>query len=163
MLKSQILKLCLIVILTAFVVSGFWYASSRAGYYKVLQVYDGDTIAVDMEGVTEEVRLIGVDTPETKDPRKPVQCYGPEASNFSHLSLDHTRVKLLADPQSTNRDRYNRLLRYVYLPDGSLYNKKLLQTGMARAYTGFLFSKSSEFVNAETLAKQNKTGLWASC
>ena len=136
---------------------------TNSGLYDVVEVFDGDTIAVAMAGRIEKVRLIGVDTPETKDPRKPVQCYGLEASTFSHSKLDHAKVRLVSDPLSTNRDRYDRLLRYVYLQDGTLYNKQLLSTGNARAYTGFAFTKSVEFTNAETLSKQQNSGLWASC
>ncbi len=144
-------------------VAVLWRAATGSGLYSVVEVYDGDTIAVTMAGRTEKVRLIGVDTPETKDPRKPVQCYGPQASTFSHGKLDKVRVRLVSDPLSTNRDRYDRLLRYVYLQDGTLFNKQLLQTGNARAYTGFAFSKSQEFTDAEQHGKQQNAGLWAQC
>ena len=132
-------------------------------YYNIVEVFDGDTFVVQMSGKRETVRLIGVDTPETKDPRKPVQCYGPEASMYSHTKLEHAKVRLVSDPLSTNRDRYNRLLRYAYLQDGTFFNKALLQTGNARAYTGFMFSKSSDFSAAEQAAKNTMQGLWASC
>src|SRR5687768_7330504 len=88
----------------------------QAGYYNVSQFDDGDTIIVDMNGTPEKVRFIGVDTPETKDPRKPVQCFGKAASAFTKNLIGNNPVKLEADPTNTNRDRYNRLLRYVYLP-----------------------------------------------
>ena len=154
-------------LLTGIVVVGIIIASIIAfrsqGTYYVTEVFDGDTISVDMSGVVEKVRLIGVDAPETKDPRKPVQCYGPEASAFTHSKLDHAKVTLRADPLSTNRDRYNRLLRYVYTENGSSYNKLLLQKGFARAYTGFPFSKMSQFKETAATAEANKTGLWATC
>ncbi len=108
--------------------------------YRVNEVLDGDTIIVNMEGQTDTIRLIGVDTSETKDQRKEVQCYGPEASAYTHAQLTNVRVRLVADPLGTNRDRYDRLLRYVYTQDGTLYNESLLQKGYARPYTGFLFS-----------------------
>jgi micrococcal nuclease len=133
------------------------------GYYSVTEVFDGDTIAVNMAGRIEKIRLIGVDTPETKDPRKPVQCYGPEASMYSHNKLDGAKVRLVADTISTNRDRYDRLLRYVYLDDGTFYNQELLRTGNARAYLGFPFSKSQVFSATESGSKQAKSGLWAQC
>lgn len=134
-----------------------------SGMYKVVEVFDGDTIAINMAGRTEKVRLIGVDTPETKDPRKPIQCYGPEASAYSHAQLDGATVRLVSDPLSTNRDRYDRLLRYVYLGDGTLYNQQLIASGNARAYTGFAFSKSADFTAAETQSKQQGSGLWGRC
>lgn len=137
--------------------------SDNVGLYDVAEVYDGDTIAVNMAGKIEKIRLIGVDTPETKDPRKPVQCYGPEASVYSHSKLDHAKVRLLSDPLSTNRDRYDRLLRYVYLEDGTFYNQELLETGNARAYIGFPFSKYDSFVKTSAISQENMMGLWNLC
>jgi micrococcal nuclease len=139
-----------------------WRLGPTTGSYSVAEVFDGDTIAVNMDGVVEKVRLIGIDTPETKDPRKPVQCYGPEASAFTHANLEHKRVKLVADPLSTNRDRYDRLLRYVYV-DGVSYNKLLLQKGFARQYTGFPYSKWDTYTAVQNSAKASNTGLWAKC
>lgn len=153
----------IILLVTAVVVVFVGHSKTDTGLYAVTEVYDGDTIAINMAGRTEKVRLIGVDTPETKDPRKPVQCYGPEASSYSHSKLDHAKVRLVADPLSTNRDRYDRLLRYVYLADGTFYNLNLLQSGNARAYTGFPFSKSTEFTRTEQNSKINKNGLWQNC
>jgi endonuclease YncB( thermonuclease family) len=81
--------------------------------HQVLSVADGDTILVDMHGKTETIRLIGVDTPETHHPNKPVQCFGPEASDFTQLAeLAGEYVRLEADMFSDNRDRYDRLLRF---------------------------------------------------
>lgn len=150
-------------LITVIAIGVVWRLQPHSGLYSVVEVFDGDTIAVAMAGRIEKVRLIGVDTPETKDPRKPVQCYGPEASTFSHSKLDNAKVRLVSDPLSTNRDRYDRLLRYVYLQDGTLYNKELLATGNARAYTGFAFSKSGEFTATEAASKQHATGLWSRC
>ena len=138
-------------------------AYNTASFYTVVEAYDGDTIAVRMHGKTEKIRLIGVDTPETKDPRKPVQCYGPEASDYSVLTLTGKKVRLVADPLSTNRDRYNRLLRYVYLEDGSLYNQQLIHGGYAKAYTGFPFSHSGAFSAVEQQAKATSAGMWGAC
>ena len=136
---------------------------NSASFYEVAEAYDGDTIAVRMHGKTEKIRLIGVDTPETKDPRKPVQCFGPEASDYSVRTLTGKKVRLVADPLSTNRDRYDRLLRYVYLEDGSLYNQQLVSGGYAKAYTGFPFSHSSSFTAEEQKAKTTATGMWGAC
>jgi endonuclease YncB( thermonuclease family) len=138
-------------------------ASSDGTYYKVKTVYDGDTIAVDMMGTTEKVRLIGVDTPETHDPDVPVQCYGPEASNFSEINLLGKEVRLETDDQNQNRDRYERLLRYVYLRDGRLWNKVLIDEGYGFAYLRFPFTKLSTFRDSETIASINKKGLWSAC
>lgn len=137
--------------------------SLQAGYYGVAQFEDGDTITVDMAGQEEKVRFIGVDTPETKDPRKPVQCFGKAASDFTEQLIGNNQVKLEADPTNTNRDRYNRLLRYVYLPDGRLVNLEIIKQGYGFAYVSFPFEKMEQFRAAQTEAREANRGLWASC
>lgn len=134
------------------------------GFYRVTKVSDGDTITVDMNGKQESVRMIGVDTPETHKPNTPVQCFGKEASDYTHKILGNgATVRLEADPTNDNRDRYDRLLRYVYLPDGTLYQKALIEQGYGFAYTSFPFQKKEEFVQAQARAQSAKTGLWAVC
>src|SRR5579862_2677792 len=91
------------------------------GLYTVDHYVDGDTIAVNMNGAVETIRFIGVDTPETHKPNTPVQCYGPDAAAYTKARISQFgKVRLQADSRDTNRDRYGRLLRYVYLPDGTL-------------------------------------------
>lgn len=135
----------------------------QAGYYRVAQFEDGDTVTVDMAGQEERVRFIGVDTPETKDPRKPVQCFGKAASDFTKQLIGSNHVKLEADPTNTNRDRYNRLLRYVYLPDGRLVNLEIIKQGYGFAYVSFPFEKMEQFRAAQTEAREANRGLWADC
>lgn len=137
--------------------------SSQPGLYRVVHVSDGDTIIVDMNGKDETIRFIGVDTPETHDPRKPVQCHGAEATDYTKRTIGHQRVRLASDPLSNNRDRYDRLLRYVYLPDGTLLNQKLIQTGHGFAYTSFPFTKSAAFIKAEVTAQRQTLGVWRQC
>ena len=134
-----------------------------AGTYRVVRFDDGDTIVVDMNGTEEKVRFIGVDTPETQDPRKAVQCFGKAASSYTRGRIGDQPVRLEADPLSTNRDRYNRLLRYVYLPDGTLMNLDIIQQGYGFAYLSFPFTKSDEFRAAQTTAREQNKGLWSSC
>jgi micrococcal nuclease len=136
---------------------------TEPGYYQVAEFVDGDTIAVNMDGTNEKVRLIGVDTPETHDPRKAVQCFGQAAADFTHNLIGNNPVRLEADPLNTNRDRYNRLLRYVYLKDGRLVNAEIIKQGYGFAYLGFPFAKSNEFKNAQTKAREENKGLWANC
>jgi micrococcal nuclease len=131
------------------------------GYYKITTVVDGDTIEVNMDGTIERVRLIGIDTPETKQPNSPVECFGETASNFAHQLMDGKSVRLEADPINTNRDRYDRLLRYVYLPDGTFVNAETIKQGYGFAYLSFPFSKSDEFAQYQTEAREAKRGLWA--
>lgn len=133
------------------------------GTYRVVQIEDGDTITVDMNGTDEQIRFVGIDTPETRDPRKPVQCFGKAASNFTKQLVGDGPVRLVADPLSTNRDRYNRLLRYIYLTDGRLVQTELLKEGYAFAYTSFPFTKSEEFLNYQRMAREQNKGLWSQC
>ncbi len=147
-----------------------WFSSAKQaaqvnqpGLYKVVHFDDGDTIAVDMNGLTETIRFIGVDTPETHDPRKAVQCFGVAAANFTKQLIGTNNVRLASDPLSTNRDRYNRLLRYVYLPNGTLVNAEIIKQGYGFAYTSFPFTKSDEFKGYQTNARQQNKGLWSSC
>lgn len=136
---------------------------SQPGLYRVTTFTDGDTISVDMNGTTEKVRMIGVDTPETHDPRKSVQCFGEAASNFTKSLIGDNRVRLEVDPTNTNRDRYNRLLRYVYLPDGRLVNAEIIKQGFGFAYVYFPFEKLDEFKNYQRQAENDKLGLWGDC
>lgn len=134
-----------------------------AGTYRVVSFEDGDTIVIDMNGEKETIRMIGVDTPEVKDPRKPVQCFGRAASEYTKKLIADNPVRLEADPENTNRDRYNRLLRYVYLPDNRLVNAEIIKSGYGFAYTSFPFSKKEEFRQFEAEARSNNKGLWYSC
>lgn len=138
--------------------------TSDPGLYRVVSYSDGDTITVDMNGTKEEIRFIGVDTPETHDPRKNVQCGGHEASNYTKMRISHFgKVRLGSDPLSSNRDRYDRLLRYVYLPDGTLMNRNLIHNGYGFAYTYFPFTKSALFTKEEAQAIKVKKGMWSHC
>lgn len=136
------------------------------GNYRVIAVNDGDTITVDMNGAEERIRFIGVDTPETQDPRKPVQCFGKAATNFATnliMNESDSIVRLEADQLSSNRDRYNRLLRYVYLQDGRLAQAEIISQGYGFAYTSFPFTKSDEFKQLENSAREQNLGLWNTC
>lgn len=135
--------------------------TNQPGYYSVVYVSDGDTFAVNMDGRTEKVRLIGVDTPETVKPNSPEECYGKMASDFAKHTLTGKTVRLEADPINQNRDRYDRLLRYAYLENGELFNAKLISGGYAFAYLSFPFSKSEEFRQLQTTARQDNVGVWA--
>jgi micrococcal nuclease len=135
--------------------------STTPGYYKVTSIADGDTFSVDMDGREERVRMIGIDTPETHKPNSPVECYGENASNFTHNLLDGKIVRLEADQTNQNRDRYGRLLRYTYLPDGSLVNAEVVKQGYGFAYVSFPFTKMEEFKQYQKQASANNIGLWA--
>lgn len=133
------------------------------GSYHVTSFQDGDTIRVSMDGREETIRFIGVDTPETQDPRKPVQCFGKSASDFTRQLIGEQPVRLETDPLSQNRDRYDRLLRYVYLPDGRLVQAEIIRQGFGFAYTSFPFTKSEEFTVLQRQAREQSRGLWNEC
>lgn len=135
----------------------------QPGLVTVIEVFDGDTISVDIAGHQETVRFIGVDTPETHDPRKPVQCYGETAAAFTAKLLSGQKVRLEADARDSNRDKYNRLLRYVYLADGTLVNAELIRQGFGFAYTVFDYTKIDDFRNLEQTARREYKGLWQTC
>jgi micrococcal nuclease len=132
--------------------------------YSVKRVVDGDTIVVlDTQGQEFTVRLIGVDTPETVDPRQPVQCFGKEASDFAKSVLTGLRVSLVADPTQADKDQYGRLLRYLYLPDNSLFNLLLISEGYAHEYTYRVpYQLQVQFQAAQQQAQLQQRGLWGS-
>ena len=134
------------------------------GLYAVSHYVDGDTIAVNMNGSIETIRFIGVDTPETHKPNTPVQCFGPEAAAHTKAEISRFgKVRLQADPLDTNRDRYGRLLRYVYLPDGTLMDEQIIRQGYGFAYLSFPFSKKDQFAAGQKAAQAAKLGLWSKC
>lgn len=137
--------------------------NAQPGLAHVDHDVDGDTIDITLNGRKDTVRFIGVDTPETHDPRKPVQCYGPEAAAHTKSVLEGQNVRLAADPQDSDRDKYGRLLRYVYLPDGTLYNAQLITDGWGFAYTIFPFSRLNDFRALQASAKASGRGLWSTC
>lgn len=139
--------------------------TSQPGLYTVDHYIDGDTIAVDMNGQVETIRMIGVDTPETHKPNTPVQCYGPAAAAYTQNRIKATggKVRLVSDSLGTDRDRYDRLLRYVYLTDGTNHDQDLVTKGYGFAYVSFPFTKSDDFAAAQTAAQNAKLGLWGNC
>lgn len=132
--------------------------------FKVIEVVDGDTIKVLMDNKEETVRLIGIDTPEVLDPRIPVQCFGIEASNKAKELLTGKNVMLESDATQGEKDKYGRLLRYVFL-DKENFNKIMISEGFAHEYTyqNNPYKYQLEFIRAEKEARENKRGLWNSC
>ena len=121
-----------------------------------VRVIDGDTIELDGG---ERVRLLGVDTPETVDPRRPVQYFGKEASAFTRRMVEGKNVRLEEDQDT--RDRYGRTLAYVYLQDGTFLNAEIVRQGYGHAYTRFPFRYEQRFVQLERESRENSRGLWA--
>lgn len=131
-------------------------------WYTVTRVVDGDTIVVTKNGMEDRVRLLGIDTPETVHPTKEVECFGKEASNFTTHHLAGERVQLETDQTQGLRDQHDRLLAYVYLGDGSLFNQTLVHEGYAYEYTyDEPYKYQRVFRQAERDAREQKDGLWA--
>ncbi len=131
--------------------------------YEVDYVTDGDTFKVKIGRHIETVRMLGIDTPETIDPRKPIQCYGKEASDETKSMLTGQKVRLKLNPNREEKDKYRRYLAYVYLGD-KFVNEDLLEQGFAREYTyGTPYMFQKEFRGIEKMAKEAKRGLWGVC
>lgn len=132
---------------------------------KVFRVVDGDTIKVLMNNKEDTVRLIGIDSPEVLDERKPAQCFGREASDKAKEILNGKTIILESDSTQGERDEYGRLLRYVFLLDGVNFNKFMISEGYAREYTfkSKIYKYQSEFIQVEEGARKENRGLWGSC
>jgi len=132
-------------------------------HYYVERVVDGDTLVIrgDYDGgsIKERVRLIGVDTPETVHPNKPVEYFGKEASAFTKRICEGKTVRIAYD--QTRMDKYDRILAYVYLEDGTFVNAEIIKQGYGHAYTKFPFMYMEEFKEYEREAREQKLGLWA--
>ncbi len=134
----------------------FFTASFARDLVTVRRVIDGDTFVL-YSG--EKVRLIGVDTPETKHPQKPVQYFAKEASEFTRRMIEGKTILLEYDGKRS--DRYGRLLAYVYLHDGTFLNAEIIKQGYGFAYTRYPFNYLDEFRNYEREARENGKGLWS--
>ncbi len=134
------------------------------GQAEVTRVVDGDTIEVRVGGAVETVRLLGIDTPESVDPRSPVECFGREASEHTASLLPPgTPVVLVRDVEA--RDRYDRLLAYVYRSgDGTFVNHVLVRDGFAAVLTyPPNVAHAAELTAAARQARDEGRGLWSAC
>lgn len=134
-----------------------------AGEGRVVKVVDGDTIHVLVGGRREKVRYIGIDTPETHHPTKPVQCFGRAAAAFNARLVGGERVRLVGDVEE--RDRFGRLLAYVYrASDGLFVNAELARLGYARPLTiPPDVRHAARFAAISRQARQAGRGLWSAC
>ena len=127
-------------------------------YERVTSVIDGDTIEL---ASGERVRYIGIDTPETHHPDKPIECFGIEATNRNRELVENKKVELVSE--GPNRDQYGRLLRHVFI-DGTFVNSQLVWEGFARASSFGEPSKFHQvFVQLEAASRNAKRGLWNTC
>ena len=132
------------------------------GPFAVVKVVDGDTIWVDNNGQRQKIRLIGLVTPESVDPRKPVQCFALEASAQAKTILGGQSVYLETDPSQDSVDRYGRTLAYVWTESGRLFNLDMITDGYAFDYTYDLpYRYQQDFKAAENDARTQERGLWS--
>ena len=138
--------------------------NGQADLVEIAHVIDGDTVDIDINGRTERVRLIGVDTPETKHPTKPIECFGPEASAYlTQLLPKGTAVRIERDVEA--RDRYGRMLLYLYLVSNDLFiNLDLVARGYGTPMSiePNTFHRN-DFVRAASQAEAANVGLWKAC
>ncbi len=180
--KKKIALIGVICVLVVVCVSAVWLSKTAQDdikidssiYYPVSYVVDGDTFKVNIVDTNKEenagdskiitVRVLGINTPETVDPRKPVECYGSEASAEAKEILNGHKVKLVFNPGRELKDKYGRYLAYVYRDDALFYNEFMIEKGYAREYTfGSAYSMQKEFRDLETSAQKAKLGLWSKC
>ena len=130
---------------------------------RVEKVIDGDTIAVIIDGNKTTVRFIGVNAPETYQGKKS-ECFAEESFQYVKNRIEGSNVSLVADNTQENKDKYERLLRYIMLVDGTNLNLELIEKGYAKEYTYKIpYQYQQEFRSAQTVAKTNTIGLWKEC
>lgn len=136
--------------------------SPKQTLYPVVHVVDGDTIDVMKDGKKVRVRFIGINAPESVDPRRPVQCFGIEASTEMERMLSGQSVSLETDPSQDLYDKYGRLLAYVYQPDGTDVGLHMIEAGYAYEYTYDLpYAHQAQYKAAQARAERDGSGLWA--
>jgi micrococcal nuclease len=132
--------------------------------FAVVKVVDGDTLDIDIpDGKYNHtrIRLWGIDTPETKDPRTGPMYFGKEASDFATKLALGKQVTIYLEKEKNSRDKYHRLLAYIQLPDGAFLNEILLSEGYAYADLRFKHGLYNKYKQLESVARSQKKGLWA--
>lgn len=133
--------------------------------YEVVSITDGDTLKIKVseneDAKIQTIRLIAVNTPEIHHPTKPVECFGNEAKVFLENLLKDKKVKIETEPKDSDKDKYGRYLRYLFLEDGTNINEAIIKNGYGYEATyvnGYKYQKL--FKDAQNYAEQNKLGLW---
>lgn len=158
---TQICGLILLIFIAAYIGLNLGRNSVSKQDAIVEGVIDGDTIEVLIEGKNEKIRLLGIDTPETHHPTKPVGCYGPEAEAFTRANLDQKTVQLEYDVQ--RNDKYGRSLAYVYV-DGQRFNDVLVNLGYAKTLNIDPNNRyANKLMQLQSDAKTHQRGIWKYC
>jgi micrococcal nuclease len=165
------LKIFLAILLVAVVCAWFAYQKREGStiidedtVYRVIHVLDGDTFKVKINGQEIIVRMLGINTPETVDPRRPEECFGAKASHETKSILAGNYVRLVLNKNREATDKYGRYLAYVFREDGLNVNEYLLSNGYAREYTyGKPYSEQRNYKRIEKIAQVAGMGLWSAC
>lgn len=126
--------------------------------YKIEYIYDGDTLSLIIDGKKEKIRILGIDTPEV-DGYRTAECYGDDASAYAKEYLKKKRVTLLKSKIGDEKDRYERLLRYVFV-EGKDFGAHLIKEGYAESYKIFPHDRMEYYNELEKEAQENKKGMW---
>jgi len=131
-------------------------------YAEVLYVIDGDTVDVSINGKKQRVRLLGIDAPEMGFENKKEMCFAKESRNKLVQLIDRKTVNIASDSTQQDRDVYNRILRYIYLPDGTFVNTQMIEEGYAYEYTykELPYRYRQEFQESQRNAQALRVGLW---
>lgn len=173
---AKLLTLLIIALFGAFQATGGWnelqaklglQGEGQTSTGTVIEATDGDTLKVRLgSGAEVSVRLIGIDTPETKRPGVAVECGGPEASDLMHKLADGKKVRLVTDPTQDSIDRYDRRLAYVYLQGSNVtLQEQMLESGLAEVYIygNNPFTKAKDFQRIADQAEAAGKGVWSLC
>jgi len=137
-------------------------ANPSSQLYQVVKVTDGDTLKLSINGRNETIRLVGINTPETVDPRRSVECFGQQASQYMKSLVSGKMLRLENDETQSNRDRYQRWLRFVFLPDGTDVGLRLIEEGYAHEalYSIKPHKYHTLYLEAQREAQTEGRGLW---
>lgn len=150
--------IAVLIVIVSIAISTFF--NSNEELYRVERVVDGDTVIISKDGEEIKTRLIGINTPETVDPRKPIECFGKEASDFLKQKIEGKYVSIENDETQQKYDRYDRELVYMYFND-VLINRLMIEEGYAYEYTyDVLYLHQEDFKKTEEYARENSVGLW---
>lgn len=171
-MKTKYLGVVFVTLVIAICITGIYWFTRSLGeisidqdkLYPVTYVVDGDTFKARINSKNITVRVLGINTPETVDPRRRPECFGKEASDEAKGFLGNHKVKLHFNPHRELKDKYGRYLAYVYRDDGIFFNEYMLKGGFAHEYTyGSAYSFQQEFRSIELEARNSGKGLWGMC
>ena len=139
------------------------YLDKNEELYDVLEVIDGDTIKINYKGKKKSVRILGMNTPEKKNPFRPQECFGEEASKKAKEILKNKKVRIEFDGSQSKYDKFGRILAYIILDDGRDFEYEMIKNGYAYEYTyhGRKYKNQKKYKEAQKYAEKNHLGLWS--